>query len=209
MPKRRRGDEKVYRYGKIFKYDKQGNFVKEFDSYNSCWELDNISAGHLWDILNGGKTKRIKGHIYSYDYYLKFPIKEKLIDGRKKGVGAIKIYQYDLDGNFIKEWTSAAEAHRTLKLNRALINSSSKSNFKRTAGGFLWSRELIENVDKFKKESHRNKSVSQYDLDNKLIYTFKSAADAHKITGVKRTKISHCANGRQKTAGGFIWKFKE
>jgi group I intron endonuclease len=62
-------------------------------------------------------------------------------------------------------------------------------------------------------QKHRNsmakavgKSVAQYDLDNKLIKTFKSMCEASRATGINRNGIRFVIIGRNKTAGGFIWK---
>ena len=208
MPKRKRGDEKIYRHGKVYKYDNEGNYISEFESYSTCCDLEGISAGHLWDILNDGKTKRVKGFIYTYDYYIKFPIDKKLIDGRKKSPQSEVLYQYDLDGNFIKEWESITQASKELKINRCHIGNASKSDFKRQGRGFLWSRIFIDKAPKFKRTPSHSKIVEQYSLKGKLVNTFKSGAEASRKTGINRFSIYHCVNENQKTAGGFFWKYK-
>ena len=56
----------------------------------------------------------------------------------------------------------------------------------------------------------RNKKiVSQYDLDGNYISTFGSLIEAEEKTGVTRKGISEVACGRQKTAGGYAWKYPE
>lgn len=50
------------------------------------------------------------------------------------------------------------------------------------------------------------KSVSQYDLNGNFIRSFNSGLEAERETGIRH--ISECCNGRQKTAGGYIWRFK-
>lgn len=49
------------------------------------------------------------------------------------------IIQFSKNGNFIKEWSSAAEASRILKINQGQITSCCL-NYKdyKTAGGFIW-----------------------------------------------------------------------
>ena len=44
--------------------------------------------------------------------------------------------------------------------------------------------------------------------NNVIINEFESICDASKQTGVNRCAISHCCNGRAKTAGGYTWQFK-
>lgn len=54
------------------------------------------------------------------------------------------------------------------------------------------------------------KKVEQWSEDGKtLLATFVSAKNANMQTGANRSSISQCANNKQKTAKGFIWKFAE
>lgn len=52
----------------------------------------------------------------------------------------------------------------------------------------------------------RSKPVEQYNLDGKLLATFSSLREAENKTGI--CNIARVVEGRGKTAGGFIWKFK-
>lgn len=52
------------------------------------------------------------------------------------------------------------------------------------------------------------KPVYKYSLDGKLIATYLSISEAARQTGISKGNISQCCNGRLKTAGGFIWRFK-
>ena len=47
------------------------------------------------------------------------------------------IIQYDLEGNFIKEWESKAKAGKELKINPVNI-SNNTSGVSKSAGGFVW-----------------------------------------------------------------------
>lgn len=48
--------------------------------------------------------------------------------------------------------------------------------------------------------------VAQYDLHGNFINEYISMAEAERITGINHRNISLVANGKRKTAGGFIWK---
>lgn len=48
-----------------------------------------------------------------------------------------ELLQYDLNGNFIREWKSAVEVEETLKINRKNI-SQCVTGRNQTAGGFIW-----------------------------------------------------------------------
>lgn len=53
--------------------------------------------------------------------------------------------------------------------------------------------------------SPRGTYIRQMSLDGSLISEFKSVCEASRNTGIGRGMISHCVNGRAKTAGGFLW----
>ena len=52
------------------------------------------------------------------------------------------------------------------------------------------------------------KSVLQYDTDYNLIKEFGSVSEASKVTIINLANISKCCQGKAKSAGGFIWQFK-
>ena len=65
-------------------------------------------------------------------------------------------------------------------------------------------------------ESHKNKisqssskPVEQYTPNGILINTYPSATEAMKQTGIKNDNISQNLRGKSKSAGGFVWKYKE
>lgn len=54
------------------------------------------------------------------------------------------------------------------------------------------------------------KAVEQYDLSTgEVIKRWETIESASKETGVKRCNISLCCHGRQKTAGGYRWRFAD
>lgn len=54
----------------------------------------------------------------------------------------------------------------------------------------------------------QRKKTNQYDLDGTFIKEWESIKDASEKLNVQPTSISECCNGKRKTAGGFIWEFK-
>lgn len=47
--------------------------------------------------------------------------------------------------------------------------------------------------------------VSQY-MNNELLATYDSIAEASRQTGICNSSISQCCNGKRRTSGGFVWK---
>lgn len=54
-----------------------------------------------------------------------------------------------------------------------------------------------------------SKPVLQYDFNGKLIGEYGGALEAARIMGVSHSCISDACRGKQKTACGYIWKYKQ
>lgn len=54
---------------------------------------------------------------------------------------------------------------------------------------------------------HRQHRVQQYNKQNDLLGEYLSLKEAEKITKVKYQQISSCCRNKQKSAGGYIWKY--
>jgi hypothetical protein len=81
-----------------------------------------------------------------------------------------------------------------------------------------WKEGIIKRVESYKdSEKYKlgrikcaeklGKPIIQYDLSGNFIKEWPSIAQAAVVTGYI-SGIKDCAKGRQKTAGGFIWKYK-
>lgn len=74
--------------------------------------------------------------------------------------------------------------------------------------------EAIKNrntdYSKFLSKVHNKnkKEILQFDLDGKLIDEFKSSIDASNELKIGVGGIRHCLTGRNKTAHGYVWKYK-
>lgn len=62
---------------------------------------------------------------------------------------------------------------------------------------------------KYGKEHHRSKPVLQYDIDNNFIKRFDCLMEIERELGILHGNVSMCCQGKQKTAGGYIWKYEE
>lgn len=74
--------------------------------------------------------------------------------------------------------------------------------------GRKFSKEHIKNLSKAKinKTSNSTKPILQFDLKENFIKEWHSITEAKKELG--RGDIQGCVLGKAKTAGGFIWKYK-
>ena len=124
------------------------------------------------------------------------------------------VLQYDLDGNFIKEWSSASECGRNGFSQTMISNVCRQEQY--TAHGFLWKykyddRNIKEWVIKAnnKKSSGKPKKIGQqFDLNNNLIMEYPSGADAARALN-KKDKSNICRAARTESkAYGYYWKYK-
>ena len=122
-----------------------------------------------------------------------------------------KIYQYDLDGNFVDEYDNPVEASNLLSGHTTSnIYSSLKGSRKyRTVHNSYWSNVYYK---KYPKELMKNpkKQICQYDKDMNLVRIYDRLTDVIKY-GFLRASVSSCLspNHYQKTHKGFIWKYKD
>lgn len=121
----------------------------------------------------------------------------------------IKILQYDLEMNFIREWSSMKEAANELGIYESGINScvNGKQKFSK---GFIWKRKEnpIAYIQKPKKVyMGKPLQVNQYNLEGILIKTWVSISEAFKQTKTSKSSIIRCCKNKQKTANNFIWKY--
>lgn len=117
------------------------------------------------------------------------------------------VYQYDLEGNFIKEFPSLAEAERVLKISHSNICKVLNHELHQ-CGGYRWSYTKESRLPPISNNHTGSaKRIGQYDLQNNLIQIFSSTKEAAEYLGRSQGNISSAANGKRKTAYGFIWKF--
>ena len=126
-----------------------------------------------------------------------------------------KIYQYDIEGNYLNTFNSVSAAAEATgdKNSIANIRNCCYGN-RKTANGYRWSyikteKLEIKNNSKTKNNKIKIKNkpfkIDQYSLDNIYIRSFHTNVEAEYFTGVGKDNISKCLCKKQKTAGGYKW----
>ena len=119
------------------------------------------------------------------------------------------VYQYTLDGKFIKEYKSLLEAEVTTGLKG--IHQCCAGKNKR-AGSFIWKYKVdVDNkndIDVYKKDfTHLQKRVVQF--KNESVYVWDSSTIAGTELKLIPSNIIRCCKGKVKTCGGFKWVYYE
>lgn len=143
--------------------------------------------------------------------YTKDKMRERMVELCKNNnhPGQKSILQYDLNGNFIKEWISIKQVKNDLGFCERVLIDVCKGR-KISACGFVWrykTPNYQSKIDIPKKSI--NQLLVQYDKKMNIINEFESLILAYKTTNISKTAIANNLSGLSKSAGGFIWKYKQ
>lgn len=129
---------------------------------------------------------------------------------KKVGNPKKKVYQYDLNGVFIKEWDSLS----SVDLTKHTGNLSTAIKRNGTFMGFIWSYTFKENIESIIRYQMPNKYTNIQQIDkktNEVLNTFDNALQIENKLGLisgGRNRIYDAINGKLKTAYGYKWKLK-
>lgn len=120
------------------------------------------------------------------------------------------VLQYDMEGNFIKEYEGIDFTNFP---NTTNIGSCCKGKIN-SAYGFVWrykNSDIIPiHIDVGdRSKMHTSQKILQLDKNGKVLAEYDSITKASKYTNIGRTAIGNCAHKLSKTAGGYIWVFKK
>jgi group I intron endonuclease len=113
-----------------------------------------------------------------------------------------KIYQYNKNGKFIKEWSSSAEIERLLGFDSSAILKVCKGKLLSTKG-FIWSYYYNHEVDSY--DDTKTVKTLQYDKNGYFIKEWNSIIEIKKNFNISDRHIQIVLDNPNKTAKGFIW----
>lgn len=142
---------------------------------------------------------------------------EELISATREA-SSKRTAQYTLSGNLIAVYSSSIEAAEAMNIAKSAIRNVT-SGASNTSCGYVWKtfedgEEIPEFIPPVKSVSERlseaaSKPILQYDKKGNLVREWKSARQATEALGLKsHSTICNCLKGKNKTAGGFVWKYK-
>ena len=116
-----------------------------------------------------------------------------------------KVYQFTLDKQFVKEYSSIKEASRETNIARENIKLVCQKK-RDSTGNFIWSftKELV-----IRDSKRQQKEVYQYDFQLNFIKKYESVSEAEKESGVNASNISKAALNKRQRAGKYIWDYED
>jgi hypothetical protein len=157
-----------------------------------------VSAKERFKNESEREKVRIINKLYEDSKSSEQKLKDILIQNPKK------IYQYDKDMNLISEYPSIRDVERKTGISRANISKCCKHKVA-FVGGYVWRFYGDVTPPEYK----NRKEVIQYDMNMNPISEFENIRQANIKTGVNDSRIRGCCKGKIKSAGGFIWKYKD
>jgi NUMOD4 motif-containing protein/HNH endonuclease/NUMOD1 domain-containing protein len=119
------------------------------------------------------------------------------------------IVQYDMNGNVVNEFSSAANAERKTGIEAALIRAACRNRM--SAMGFMW-RDKSDTTPVTSYKRADRKPVIQISLDGVELRRFISLYEAAKSLGKNRgasAQISYACRGLKTQVYGYRWKWAE
>lgn len=180
------------------------NIIECYGSAMAAAEANNIDLSLLTKVCRG-EQESCGNFKWSYvENYNSLKTKDS-----KTNIKSFKINQIDPTTNeIIKIWDSVKEAAKTLKIDASGISHCLSGRYK-TSAGYKWSY-TDENFIKYIPVSAKRKPVLQFDAITKdFIKEWSCAREAAQTLNITANSIQKNCRGTQKTAGGYIWKYKE
>ena len=187
----------------IYQYEKNtGKFIQEFSSISEAVNSLGLSGpGRISSNING-RALSAHGFIWSLEKKDSVEPVFSITDNSSK-----KIYQYKLNGDFIREFSSITDAAKAVCGERHPIKRVLKGE-QHFAYGYIWSLEKMDKVPAIRTGPNGSKPVKQIDIKtNQVLNIYESISSAAKAVGVSYQGIAKCAKGAGKTSGGYKWEY--
>lgn len=188
----------------IYQFDEFGNYMRKYDSLTQASESVMVSISKISVALDQKINKSSAGY-----YWFTSIDGGKNIKFRKAAKKNISILQYSLDGNLLNKFKGQGEAERITGIKSKLINKCLRRNGYDQAGGYMWFYEnnVPKEINEYKGR-YLSRPVLKFSKDGILLNEYKSIIEATNKNNFKSNTITSNLIGKSKSAGGFVWKYK-
>jgi len=182
----------------VYKYDINGKYLTYYKNTSELIKELQCTRENVRDAIS--KEYLCKGYYLSYEKLDKYIVKEKI-----KRTALDKIYQYDLKGNFIREFENCESAATSLGFSKKSLQSKAATN--NTYKGFQWSyikEDVLTNIENTSLSS-KPRQINQYTLQGEFVKTW----DTYSSCREEFPNVGKVLRGITKQCKGFIFKYKE
>jgi hypothetical protein len=186
--------------------EREEYWLNFYDVVNNPNFYNMISSNNGWE--KGKPRLEQLGRVNSQETRNKISKAGKGKTGKTSGKPKPVIqYEVTILKKFITEYPSSIKAEEVLGISSHDIRAAARGK-QNTAGGFIWEYKILnKNISRKSREST---PIYQYSYEKVLIpiREYDSINHASKTTNIKQCDISAVCNGKQNTAGGYIWEHK-
>lgn len=183
-------------YGEsVDQYTLEGKFVRTFHSIAEAENVVGEGSGNVSPCCVGTRKTSL-GYLWCYHGETVEPYQD---------IRKIRVSQYDLQGNFIKTYSSATEAANAVGSSNTHILLCCKGKCK-SCYGYQWTYEGDTPPSKYRK--YEVSKIYQYALTGEYIKCFDSCEEASEETELPMAVIYSCCNGNTNCGGNFIWSYE-
>lgn len=182
----------------VYKYDKNGKYLSYYKNATELAKELQCARESVRDAIY--KEYLCNGYYLSYEKLERFNVKEKV-----KRTSLDKVYQYDLKGNFLREFENCDDVCNILNLSKRSLQSKMSSND--TYKGFQWSYEKVLMLNDIEKQSKSSapKKIDQFTLNGEFVKTWETYSECRE----QFPNVGKVLRGITKKCKGFIFKYNE
>lgn len=186
-------------------FDLQGCYIATYRGFTEAAEHTGAARENIFKCCSQ-KIKSAAGYMFKYSNHTKSSISPYT---KYQPNNTKQINQYNLDGTFIRSYTSISEAAKAVNVDVSCICACASGKTS-VCVGYIWTYDKNPPL----KIPARNtsptypKRVAQLSLDGDLIAEYDSIADAKRAVGKPDGRnINSVLAGRRNKAYGYIWKY--
>lgn len=169
-------------YEKLYQYDLEGNFIKEWEGFIFAVEYYNCNPARFKMAIEDKRSA-------FESYWSREKFDQLDITGYTKSIRS-EIYQFDINGNLIHTWKSVNQLVEETKFSRASLDEAIQKSKILDEYYYIKNKSNIWNIIKSDIDNKaRSKPVSMYTEEGKLVKTFLNLSKASKETGIARETI--------------------
>lgn len=162
-------------------------------------EWQTVQVSNLYEISNIGRIRNKKT--------------QKIISQRKNNGGYMiaNLYKNGVPKTYIVH-RLVADVFLPKEQGKNYVNHRDEDKTNNSVNNLEWCDVLYNNTYGTRIENASKKvrkAINQYDKNNNFIRTWSSASEVEKRLKYFGSNICTCCKGRQKTAYGYKWKYKE
>lgn len=191
---------------KIYQYDKNGYFIREWNSLSEIelyYNINETSAIYTACVHECGLY-----YGYQWRYYKKDRIDP--IKSKSEIISEIKrkpVYRYRFDGYFDKKYDYLEQVEEDGFSYKNVSRTCNRITY--SCGGYQWSYEYYEKIEPYNNiKYHGEKTVYQYSLNGDFITSYISVTEAANKNNLNVKNISKACKTNNSRCGNYMWFYE-